>query len=317
MNERLRAPIVKRNLYDRPVPDRVPVRTSAVNYYFLALFLSLAVFFVVWAVLHDGLDETPLIVAAIAAGLFLAAFVLFREVVLRRSRERAQAARRLSHHLHAARRLAPRQDDGNKLTIERNEELLREIRTKSEAAKVLGKFAEAHKEVFELCDGYLSLASSELAVVRAGSPRIPLIRKGTISAAKRHRFHLLKWAEIKARSFISEANLPGGATEKIGAAEAALEAVERAYSAYPEDNTLIGSRQLLHEFLTHAKARTNIESAETAAAEMNYKSAIRHYNDALSELRRYDVNFSERDAVCERIGTEIARLSKLSDLQDL
>lgn len=317
MNERLRAASVKRDLYDRTGQDRVPVQVSAVNYYFLALFLCLAVFFVVWAVLHDGLDETPLVVAALAAGLFLAAFILFREVVVRRSRERAQAARRLSQHLRAARRLTPRPDTGGKLTIERNEDLLREIRTKSDAAKVLGKFADAHKEVFELCDGYLSLASAELSVARPDSPRRPLIRKGTVAAAKRHRFHMLKWAEIKARSFISEVNQPGGAAEKIEAAEAALEAVERAHNAYPEEDTLIGSRQLLHEFLTHAKVRKSIESAEAAAADRNFEAAIEHYNDALSGLHRYDVNFSERDAVLQRIRTEIARLNDLSDLHEL
>jgi hypothetical protein len=200
----------------------------------------------------------------------------------------------------------------NKLSLQRNDELLREIRVKSDAAKVLGKFAEGHREVFELCDAYLSLASSELSRARAGSPRIPAIRKGTISAANRHRYHMLRWAEIKARSFTSEVNDPERAlSDKLEAAEDTLTAVEKAFNIYPEETALIDSRELLRAFLTTGKIRSFIESAENAAIAGQTDEALDKYRSALAALDDSTMPSSEQKAIQERIGAEIAQLKSL------
>jgi tetratricopeptide (TPR) repeat protein len=315
MNERVRTSSLKRNFYARVNAGRVPVWRSGANYYFLALFCSATIFFFVWAVLYDGYDDTPWMVAAIASISFAVTMVLFREIVLRRRRDREQAARRLSHHLNEAKRLRPSQEFSEKLSIRRNDQLLAEIRTKSDAAKVLGKLPEAHQEVFELCDRYLALASTEITGARQGSPRVPALRKGAAAAAKRHRFHMLRWAELKSWLFTSLANHPGELFEKVRAAEEALDAVDRAALAYPDEAALTDSRRVLRGFLTSVSVRASIEMAEAANAKGNYAESLDHYRDALVGLQRFDDGFEDRSAIAERIRIEIARLGKITGIQ--
>src|SRR5205085_12297228 len=69
--------------------------------------------------------------------------------------------------------------DPEKLTLERNAAILREISRKSEAAKVLARFAEGHRDVFELCDEYLAVVRRELPKVAPGSPRPVALLRGT------------------------------------------------------------------------------------------------------------------------------------------
>lgn len=315
MNERVRAANLKRDLYVNMSKDRSPVGLSAANYYFLVLFMSATLFVVVLAMSYDGYEELPWMAAALAAATLAFLMVLFREVVLRRTRARARAARRLSHQLQAARGFSRSGDEEDKLTIQRNEELIREIRAKSDAAKVLGKLADAHMEVFELCGDYLSAASAEIARARAGSPRIPALKKGSASAARRHRFHMLKWAEIKARSFTAEASNSGRLTDKIDAAEEALQAVETAIRAYPSEPTLADSLQVLQVFLISARVKTSIDKGDRAGAKGSFKRAVDHYRDALEELSSNNVVFAERERITEKIRSEIVRLTKLADIQ--
>ena len=165
MDPRARATNVKPDLYVRAAGKPISNRGSAANYYLLTAFVAVTLFIVVWASMNDRYDETPVLIAAIASGLSVTAFVLFREIVLRRMRERALAARRLAHHLRSANRHVQAPTIEGRLSIRRNDELLREIRIKSEAAKVLGKLADAHREVFELCDEYLKLISKDSVVL--------------------------------------------------------------------------------------------------------------------------------------------------------
>ncbi len=311
MDQRQRLTGPKGNVYAKEEPLRFPVGLSAANYYFLVFFISAAIFFIVWAALHDGYDDTPLIFAVIAAISFGASFVFVREVILRRSRRRAIAARRLSRQLGSVPRRERRAGADEKLTLKRNEEKLREIRVKSEAANVLGKFADAHKEVFDLCDEYLGLASEQLSKARPASPRIPALRKGSASAANRHRFHMLKWAEIKAREFTAEAATTGPLNGKIEAGENALNAVERAIEAYPEESALIDSRQLLQVFLTSAAVKGSIENAERAVENGSLDKAIADYRNALASLERFDVKFEERIVIYDKIQSEISRIEQL------
>jgi hypothetical protein len=310
MNERVRVANAAREAYARPIRDRGPVWVSALNYYFLVLFFAAAVFFVVFAILYDGYDDTPWLVAGGSSVAFVVSLFLFREVVMRRARSRALAARRLSHHLNAAKRIRPSVDGVIKLTLQRNDELLHEIRLKSDAAKVLGKFADGHREVFELCDAYLSLASAELGRARVGSPRIPAIRKGTISVSKRHRYHMLRWAEIKARAFTTDVNDPARPlSDKLEAAEDTLTAVERAFTIYPEETALNDSLALLRVFLSTGRVRSYVESAERASQAGATDEALDNYRLALAALQESAAPPGEQRTIRERIGGEIARLN--------
>lgn len=270
-------------------------------------------FFFVWAALQDGIDDTALTVGAISGISLAVVMVLFREIVFRRTRERDHASRRLSYHLQEAKRLLPPPASEDKLSIRQNDRLLAEIRTKSDVAKVLGQLAEAHQEVFELCDRYLALASTELLAARAGSPRIPALRKGAAAASKRHRYHMLQWAQLKSRSFTEIGSESAHRPEKILAAEEALNAVEKASTVYPGETALADSRRVLRVYLISARVRDAIFSAERADASGNYAESLNHYADALARLQKFDVAFEERPLVEKRIRTEIDRLRRLTE----
>lgn len=294
---------------------RVPFWAPASNYYLLAAFGAGIVFLIVWVLLYDGLDDTPWVVALIAAAGFSAALFLFREVVLKRMRQRAVAANRLSHHLRLAAPLRRPEDRAPKVSVQQNERMLRDIRSKSEAAKVLNNLAAAHKEVSDLCEQYLSTAAAEMSEARPGSPRIPAFRRGAKFASVRHRSHMLRWAEIKARTFTSEAGGSGKLGDKIGAAEDALDAVEQALSLYPDEPALGDSRAVLRVFLVSARIKNSIEKAEHATANGSNQRAVDHYRAALSDLNSSELEFAERDAIHQRIQSEIGRISKLADAQ--
>lgn len=294
--------------------ERLPVWVSPSSYYLLVVFFAAALFFIVWAGLHDGYDDSPLVIAGISAVVFIVGFVLFREVVLRRSRARALAARRLSSQLRLAAPVKPQGENGGKLTLEQNEIMLREIRTKSDAAKVLGKLADAHKEVFDLCDGYMRIVSAELETARPGSPRVPAFRRGMKTASSRHRLHMLKWAELKAMSFTSEANNGGPLGEKIEAGEKARDAVATALGSYPQDPALTDSLHLLDVFLISSRVRRSMDEAELAHEGGSGERAEAHYREALAELERSEVQFAERQIIRERLQFEIGRIGKTADL---
>jgi hypothetical protein len=314
MDRKTRVVSAGRGLYPDVSRDRVPLWIPALNYYLLAIVAAAALFLAVWAALYDGYDDTPWIVAGISAAAFISSLFLFREVILRRYHRRALAARRLSHQLRSAVPGKRHEDTGNKITLQRNEEILRDIRTKSDAAKVLGKFADAHKEVFDLCEQYLTVASAEISAARPGSPRIPALLKGSKFATGRHRTHMLKWAEIKARSFTSEAGGSGRLNAKIEAAEDALNAVDRTLEVYPDESALVESRAVLRVFLVSARIKNSIEKAERASKRGSGKRAVEHYRAALADLQNSDVEFSEREVIFERIQSEIGRISKLADV---
>jgi len=313
MDQRARSTNIKNGPYAKVDQDRALSWSSAANYYFLAFFVGIFVFVVVLAFLYDGYDESPWVVAALSSIVPIVSFVLFREVVLRRSMERERAARRLAHHLSAAKKHGREREDRDKFTLEHNERFLSEIRSKSEAAKVLGNLAEAHKEVFELCDEYFMIASREISNARVGSPRVPALRKGSIAAAKRHRFHMLKWAELRSRSFTSEAKNADSFDSKIAAAEAALDAVQRAIEVYPNENALTDSREVLQTFLASTRLRSFLDQAEEAEIAGKLESALRNYNNALIELNRHSGAFDDREAFGLKIRSEVGRLERLME----
>ncbi|MGD9563339.1 MAG: hypothetical protein AB7F88_14330 [Pyrinomonadaceae bacterium] len=308
MESRTRA---ERDFYRDTGGPGTPFWIPAPNYYLAVAFAAIVVFAVVLAALYEEYDDAPWIIAGISSAIFVAALFFLREVVFRRYRRRELAARRLSHQLRGVKER--RASAGGRISIQQNEQMLREIRSKSDAAKVLGKVAEAHREVFDLCERYLAMAASEISRARPGSPRIPALRKGSKLAATRHRLHMLKWAEIKARSFGKDA-ARDGLPDTVEAAQSALDAVERALAVYPDEPDLAGSRDILWVFLASARIKNSIEKAEQAVKSGSMQLAIGHYTEALSELENCEVEFSEREAISQRILSEIGRISKAAEL---
>jgi hypothetical protein len=293
---------------------RRPFWLPASNYYVLSIAVSTAFFFVVWGILHDGGEETPWITAGISASVLLCGAVILREVILRRAHAKFLHQQRIMENRVNAAAVRSQINDPrytNKLTLERNAAILNEIRHKSEAAKLLNKFSAGHREVFEICSEYIALNESELSTVNANSPRLAPLLKGRSTVSDYHRYHLLKWAEIEARTLTQEAQNRVKTTEKIEAAQNAVSVIETALASYPSEKSLLESRDLLHDMVVSIKVSHWIERAERAAFKGAYSRAKSLYRDALFYLGRDNLHSDVREQAARRINAEIEQLRTL------
>ncbi len=288
---------------------RRPFWLPASSYYVLATAIALAFFFLAWGILHDGGEETPWITSGIGASILLCVAVIFREVVLRRARNRYQAVvKRLNRNIHAVYSQLGERRNAEKLTLEENAAILGQIQQKSDAANILGKFSAGHREVFEVCGEYLDRTDYELRTIGVGSPRMAALLKGRTAVAECHRFHLLQWAEIEAKSLTSDAKNSSRVSEKIEAAENALAVIESALEFYPAEASLIESRELLLELIASTKVTNLVERAGRAASKGNYKLAKSLYRDALFRLGRENVQSGNRERAALMINSEIEKI---------
>ncbi|HEX3100948.1 MAG TPA: hypothetical protein VHQ01_04100, partial [Pyrinomonadaceae bacterium] len=235
----------------RPLATRTPVRRPfwlpASNYYVFSVALSAAFFFLIWGILHDEGDDTPWITSGVSASILLCGAVVLREVILRRARNNfLRQQRRMDNKVFDAYSRLGENRHHNKLTLEKNAAILREIRQKSEAARVLNKFSAGHREVFELCVEYLDLIENELKTVNPHSARLAALLKGRASGAEYHHFHMLRWAEIEAKSMTNDANSLVNTEKKIEAAQNALGVIDTALASYPSESSLLESQELLN-----------------------------------------------------------------------
>jgi len=286
----------------------------ASNYYVLSVAVSTAFFFVVWGILHDGGEETPWVTAGVSASLLLCGAVILREVILRRAYARFLHQQRIMENRVNAAAVRSQINDpryANKLTLERNAAILNEIRHKSDAAKLLNKFSAGHREVFEICSEYIALNESELSSVNANSPRLAPLLKGRSTVNEYHRYHLLKWAEIEARTLTQEAQNRVKTTEKIAAAQNAIPVIQTALQCEPTEKSLLDSRDLLEDMVVSIKVSHWIERAERAAFKGDYPRAKSLYRDALFYLGRDNVRSDVREQAARRINEEIEHLRTL------
>ncbi len=288
---------------------RRPFWLPASNYYILAASVAIAFFFLVWGILNDGHEETPWVPAGVGAAIVLASAVVLREIILRDARNRfLTTQRQIDRSVKGvARRISDREPA--KLTLERNAAILHEISRKSEAARVLGRFAEGHREVFELCEEYLTAVQRELPNVGAGSPRIAALMRGTDVAGRCHHYHLLQWAEIESRALTSEGRKRDKISGKLDSAQAALDVVDFALRSYPQETALLDSQKVLLELVASMKISDLIEKADRAAFKGNEKRALSLYQDALFLLQR-DNPDAEAEAI--RLQDQIAKIRRLS-----
>lgn len=289
---------------------RRPFWLPASNYYVLAVAISTAFFFLVWGILENGGEEMPWISAGISASILLCGAVILREIVLRRARKR------YAGQIGTGKRISinpPVVDPRNrhKLSLERNAAILREIRQKSDAAKVLSKLSAGHREVFELCRGYLDRNETELRTVGPGSPRLGALLKGRSDVGHYHRYHLLKWAEIESRTLAEEARNRIDPDEKVASAQNALGVIDSALGSYPAEPSLIESREHLVELVVSIKVSHWVESAEKAVFNGNYAEAKSLYRDALFYLGRDNIQTRGRQKAAEHINIELERIRVL------
>lgn len=253
----------------------------------------------------------PFVPAGITASVLLGFAVVLREVILRRARKRFLATQRLDQTLRHLPIRQPGIHDPARLTLERNAAILNEISLKSEAARVLGRLAESHREVFDLCEEYLAATARELPTIGPGSPRIAALRRGNVIVSEYRHYHLLQWAAIQSRSFTQEANNNVKLSEKLNCANQALDVIDFALRHYPEDPSLRESEKFLRGIIASIRVSDYIEKAERASFKGNNKRAISLYRDALFHLRREEAAGTELLTMAEKINREIERLRQL------
>ncbi|MDQ3061964.1 MAG: hypothetical protein M3R14_03750 [Acidobacteriota bacterium] len=306
--------ISQRTNENLPVHYRRPFWLPASNYYILTLSVTVAFFFLVWGILHEGDEETPFIVAGVGASLVLGSAVVIREIFLRKARHRyLSVERKLDYNVKNFSLPANLSNtDFIKLTLEKNAAIIKEIQKKSETARGLGNFSNGHLEVLKICNKYLSVAEKQLETVRVGSPRLAGLRRGREIIGELHRYHLLSWTEIEARELTQKARNYITISEKLNTAQEALNIVESALQFYPREARLTESESALKDFIASIKISHWIEQAERSAFKGNYKRAISLYRDALFFLDREDLKNEDREVIADKINVEIESLRQLS-----
>lgn len=280
--------------------------------------VTIAFFFLVWGIFHEGDEETPWMVAGIGASVVLASAVVAREIFLRKARRRYLLIER-NLDLNVKKNPLPLRlgKEENKLSLERNAAIVKDIQRKSEAVGVLGKVSNRHLEVFEVCAEYLSITEKQMETVGVGSPRIAGLRRGREIITEIHHRHLLNWAEIETRALTQKAGNYVTISEKLNAAQEALNVLDSALRFYPDDPQLNESEAAVKDFIASIKISHWIEQAERAAFKGNYKRAVSLYRDALFFLARETVKTEEREATAEKINSEIESLRELAAKKEI
>lgn len=281
---------------------------SALNYYILVVSIAIASFFIVWGILHGAGEDIPWITAGIIASLILISTVVLREFILRKKYQKLIIAqKRLDSNIKNVYKVR-NSHQSNRLTLEKNTQILKEIEQKSKAAKAFSQLSASHLEVFEMCEAYLQKSSRELGGILKGSPRFAALTKGQERVKKLHRFHLLSWASIESQFYIQNSKIQSSLNEKIENANRALEVLNSATQFYSDEPMLFESVEVIEDFIVSTKVSHWVELAERAAFKENYQRAINHYRDALFFLARENKRTSEHELMAERINIEIEKL---------
>lgn len=277
---------------------RRPFWLPASNYYVLAFAIALAFFFVVWGALDDvdGM-RAPWQTAGVSASIMLVGSVVLRAILLRRTQAYIRQPFR------------QRINDPHKLSIERAETILAEIRRKSEAASVLDKVPSGHREVYELCAAFVQRIDAELATVQAGSPRLAALLRSRNKASALHRSHTMRWAEVRARELSGDARNLSKPAERLRSAQEAIFVVEHALASYPAEEALIESRALLSELALSVRVANTVERAEHSAFHGDIAAAAELYREALRLLDDGAFQTADRKHATIMIGEAIDRLS--------
>lgn len=278
---------------------------SSAGYLLAAFAAAILLFIALYWMLVSGGDETPWVPAGLAASVVLLVALSAREVVMRRAWTR--------YLLDQGSGTSSRRSSGGKNSSRKphSASLLsgtwRTIQKQSEEADA-GSTPDYHFDVFQLCQEYLSTADDALKSNRLPPDKRIAIKAGQdrVSALQKH--HLLIWAKDSSRSLTYEAQQRPRISDKIEAANRALQCLESAQKYYPDDLELNDSSIAIREFIASVKVAHWVELAERSAFKGHYRRAIERYQDALFYLNRDTVKEEVRAQGAERIGREIELL---------
>jgi hypothetical protein len=288
----------------------VPFWFPASRYFAFSFVFAVLVSSFLIGILHEENDDFSYIVAGISfVVVMMTAFLLRGKLVIR------YQVRLLESHQGIETKKVGKQPAQNskKLTIEKNNVILKNIEQKSKAANVLSKFAEAHWEVFELCNNYLSFVAAEMLTVGAGSPRIVALRRGKQKIGKLHKQHLLAWAAIESKNLTKQSKAETDLVSKIELGIKAVKVLESASEYYPGDTQLLESIVAVKEFIVSTKVSAWIEEAENAKFSNENQKAIKLYRDALFLVTRESLQAQDKQLITEKINFEIEKLLTLME----
>jgi hypothetical protein len=181
---------------------------------------------------------------------------------------------------------------------------LRALQRQSEEADA-GTLPEAHLDAYHSCKDYLSMTDGMLRSAGLETERRVAIRAGQERVRGLKKHHLLTWARGASRALTREAQLRARDSDKVESANRALEVLDAALQAYPEEPELKESAAAVHEYIASVKVGHWVELAERAAFRGRYRRAIERYRDALFYVSRESMRDETRAETAERIQRKI------------
>lgn len=281
-------------------------KPSGFGYLVTAISATLVLFFALWWMFVTGGDEAPWIPAGLAASVVLLVALSAREVVMRRAwtkhlLEQGGGADRPSRDLNS--------QSSRRVSTTALSSTLRAIQKQSTAADAAGS-ADAHLDLFHLCRDYSASAEEALQSNSLLAEKRVALRSGLDRAKHLQKHHLLTWARESSRAMTAEAQRRARMSDKIEAANKAVQCLDTALEAYPGESELIASRRAVGEYIGSVKVAHWIEMAERAAFKGHYRRAVERYKDALFYLQRETINEDVRRAGEKKIGDQIEALQE-------
>jgi hypothetical protein len=266
-----------------------------------AIAAALALFFVLWWMLQA--QDNAWLPAGLAASVVVLVAAFAREVVTRRLSARYLLEDRAARDFEPGPRSRP--TNVRRPPSRSQSEALRVLEQKSAAANTESSLPEAHLNVYHLCGEFLETADKALA-----SPSISPERRLTVRARQERvrslqKHHMLSWARNSATSLTHQAQQRARLHEKIETANRALDCIDTALTAYPDNEELQRSATAVRDFMTTSRVAHWVELAQRAAFKGRYRRAIDCYSDALFFLTRAGV---ERQLEAAQITREIELL---------
>ena len=293
------------DLHARASRARMP---SSTGYLMAAIIIAAGLFFGIWWILISSGDEAPWLPAGLAASAVLLVAMSAREVVMRRAWTRYLLENGISQKHTSRSRSTSGRSQKKGFSSSLHSAALRTIQKQSVTADHPGSSPEAHLDVAQLCQDYLSSTDEAIRSGSFHSEKGIAIRAGQERVRALHRHHLLTWAKGQSRALTHEAQQRARTFDKIETAMRALDCIDSALRIYPDEAELNESRVAIGEFIASVKVAHWVELAERSAFKGHYRRAIDRYKDALFYLNQDVVKDEVRVAGTEKIEAQIAKL---------
>ena len=281
---------------------------SSTAYLVAAIMVAAGLFFGIWWILVSSGDDAPWLPAGLAASAVLLVALSAREVVMRRAWTRYLLENGINQKQTSRSRSSSGRSQKKGFSSSLHSAALRTIQKESVAADRPGSLAEAHLDVAQLCQDYISSTDEAIRSGSFDSEKGIAIRAGQDRVRALHRHHLLTWAKGQSRALTHEAQQRARTFDKIETATRAIDCIDSALRIYPDEVELSESRVAIGEFIASVKVAHWVELAERSAFKGHYRRAIDRYKDALFYLNQEVVKDEVRIAGTEKIEAEIAKL---------